>query len=323
MSLEAAKCPSCDANIEVPIDRETVYCAYCGSAIKSKAAIAYGKTVTIEGEVKVEGIATLEKLVQNAETYMQLNEYSKAKQTYEQIVKDYPEDYRGWLGLFLLQIRTASFAKIKDFDDSEKHYLNACNVIKSDVIKKQVEEIYETEWQTFLDKISNAIFDINYIQTFFLIFLKMPELFTEENSSNSFYSDGKWSIVSHIDVQKIYMLNVNKYLKKFLTEMIDIKVNLDRHMLHREKNINNSNYIFSENYFEYMKYKLIFRHGKLLIWSTHESNYRFLSYPIIDIINIPINKFNIFVERISKGLCPECGGEYNILKKCKSCGYKK
>ena len=30
MGLKAAKCPSCEADIQIPDDRENTFCAYCG-----------------------------------------------------------------------------------------------------------------------------------------------------------------------------------------------------------------------------------------------------------------------------------------------------
>lgn len=34
MSFEAAKCPNCGANIQVPTDIEEARCMYCGSSIR-------------------------------------------------------------------------------------------------------------------------------------------------------------------------------------------------------------------------------------------------------------------------------------------------
>lgn len=43
--------------------------------------------------------SNLEKLVKNAETFLKLEDKEKAKNTFQQIVDNYPEDYRGWWGL--------------------------------------------------------------------------------------------------------------------------------------------------------------------------------------------------------------------------------
>lgn len=62
-------------------------------------AIQLGK-VQIEGDVSVKGIAGLEKMMQNAATYVRINEFERALETYKEITEKYPEDWRGWWGCF-------------------------------------------------------------------------------------------------------------------------------------------------------------------------------------------------------------------------------
>lgn len=45
------------------------------------------------------------RLVQNAATYLKLNNYEMADETYTQIIKEYPEDYRGWWGKIICSTR--------------------------------------------------------------------------------------------------------------------------------------------------------------------------------------------------------------------------
>ena len=52
MTLTAAVCPCCAANIEIPEGRDRCFCAYCGSQILTEAALAFAK-VRIEGVVQV------------------------------------------------------------------------------------------------------------------------------------------------------------------------------------------------------------------------------------------------------------------------------
>jgi DNA-directed RNA polymerase subunit RPC12/RpoP len=68
MALEAAKCPNCAAEIQVPDDREDTFCSYCGSKIKTKAAIGYMQ-VEVKGKVQIDTNPTVEaKLRRGRET---------------------------------------------------------------------------------------------------------------------------------------------------------------------------------------------------------------------------------------------------------------
>ena len=45
--------------------------------------------------------ASLERLLQNATTYLMLDDYIASEGVYDKVTKDYPEDYRGWWGLIV------------------------------------------------------------------------------------------------------------------------------------------------------------------------------------------------------------------------------
>lgn len=64
----------------------------------------------IQKEIPVIGSASssLERLLQNAQTYIKLENYSSAEETYTMVTKKYPEDFRGWWGLIVCQTRNFS-----------------------------------------------------------------------------------------------------------------------------------------------------------------------------------------------------------------------
>ena len=327
MPFEAAKCPSCNANIEVPAEKETVFCAYCGSAIKSKAAIAYGNSVRIEGEVKVEGIATVEKLVQNAQTYEKLNENDKAFKVYKQITEEYTNDYRGWLGVFLVGMKTCFFLESAterpcDYATSEKCYKNAYNLADS---KMELEKIYEREWLNLFDRISNGIYDISDMERCRIFFYTLI---------HSNYKTLKYPhIVSRIfdDLENNNIIADQKYIKNFLLLTYknakhfngnyyqDLKEN---HVIDFECDFINY------NYYKY-EYKLLFQCNKMFVWGVHVPNEETV-WLMVDINNKPVNLdeadkiiSKTEAKREAKGLCIKCGGGYSILGKCKKCGNKR
>lgn len=101
MSFVSVKCTHCGGRIELDDQREKGFCMYCGSQIVYKEAF---QNMELSGEVPIKGIADLEKLLQNAETFVKLEEYKKAAGILLDITDHYPEDYRGWWRLALFAI---------------------------------------------------------------------------------------------------------------------------------------------------------------------------------------------------------------------------
>ncbi len=73
----------------------------------SNGAIEKSATVNVVDKYSAN---VLGKLLKNGETYIRLENYSFAKETYAEITKDYPEEHRGWWGLIVCE--TENFSKI-------------------------------------------------------------------------------------------------------------------------------------------------------------------------------------------------------------------
>lgn len=54
--------------------------------------------------------SSIERLLQNGETYLSLDNYTSAEEVYITITKEYPEDYRGWWGLIVC--KTHNFSEV-------------------------------------------------------------------------------------------------------------------------------------------------------------------------------------------------------------------
>lgn len=85
---------------------------------------------------------SIERLLQNGQTYLKLNNYESAHEVYTTITKDYPENYRGWWGLIICATKnfsklisdqsslntwfgyTRQLADPKDFAEIEKTYID-------------------------------------------------------------------------------------------------------------------------------------------------------------------------------------------------------
>ena len=113
MPFVSVKCPSCGGNIQLDDSRESGFCVYCGAKVMYKEAVQ-----KVEGNVTVEGIAGLEKMLQNAQTFKKIGNFKKASELLTKITQEYPEDWRAWWQLFLDRSHNM------DTDFTEKFYKN-------------------------------------------------------------------------------------------------------------------------------------------------------------------------------------------------------
>jgi len=98
MPFVPVKCTACGGEIQLDDQLKSGFCVYCGSKVVFKEAV---QKMELSGSVTVHGIATLEKLLQNAETFHKLGYYEKELEILTQVTQGYPEDYRAWWRLAL------------------------------------------------------------------------------------------------------------------------------------------------------------------------------------------------------------------------------
>ena len=155
MPLVNAKCTNCGAALKVDNKLEAAVCEYCGSAyIVEKAIQNYNYYVTnninadnvfIMGKGDVEN----ERLLKNAETNERFKDNNKATQIYQQVTEDYPYEYRGWLGLALIQ--SSSFNNVdldfREFSDLSSNINKAIMCAPAEKARS-----IQSQWNTYLDK---------------------------------------------------------------------------------------------------------------------------------------------------------------------------
>lgn len=109
MPLVPAKCTVCGAVLSIESTKEAAVCQSCGNAFVVENAInnynTYNNTVNniTADTVIVNAESEKEQLYRNAETFRKLGRYEKAKSYYDNLVKDYSDDWRGWWGLILCE----------------------------------------------------------------------------------------------------------------------------------------------------------------------------------------------------------------------------
>ena len=126
-------------------------CQHCGCKYTLEQAKALLGTV----ETTI-GKAELERLLKNAKMQYELGEFSEAEKTYTEVTKQFPDDYRGWLGLLRLEYRDYMYNDwATPYPESTKllqKHLNICKKLCSS--EKTVAEI-NNEWERFWNYIAS------------------------------------------------------------------------------------------------------------------------------------------------------------------------
>lgn len=81
-------------------------------------------TVKVDGPIEtIKGEAEKERLLKNAETFIQIKDFDKSKSLYLEVTKQYPEDYRGWFGLLTFYCKYCSNipSRYTNYNQSEDH----------------------------------------------------------------------------------------------------------------------------------------------------------------------------------------------------------
>ena len=121
MPLVPVKCTSCGGDIQLDDSRENGFCIYCGSKVVFRDAI---QKMELSGSVSVKGIADLEKLLQNAETFRKLGDTKKTYKILKETTEKYPEDYRTWWSLALIGINAPYDRSKNIFLEMNEYHLN-------------------------------------------------------------------------------------------------------------------------------------------------------------------------------------------------------
>ena len=96
----SGKCPNCGANLELDNEQTTAFCAYCGSKISVEEAAEKLK-IELSGKIEIDGINSVRKLYENAESYIKLKDYDNAFNTYRTIINNNPEEIPAYKGALI------------------------------------------------------------------------------------------------------------------------------------------------------------------------------------------------------------------------------
>lgn len=90
-NMSALTCDICGGNLAMNESGEFAICESCG--MKHTKERVKNKVQEIQGVVEItKGEAEKERLLKNAETFIQINDINKAEEVYKQLMADYPDD---------------------------------------------------------------------------------------------------------------------------------------------------------------------------------------------------------------------------------------
>ena len=149
--MQKLQCELCGSVDIARTDDGFFRCEHCGC----KYTLEQAKAMLGSVETTI-GTAELERLLRNAKAQYDIEQFDAAKSTYEEITKQFPDDYRGWLGLLRLEYRDYMYNDwATPYPESTKllqKHLNICKKLCSS--EKTVAEI-NNEWERFWNYIAS------------------------------------------------------------------------------------------------------------------------------------------------------------------------
>lgn len=309
MNLYNAKCPFCGEIIKVDKRDEATICSNCKKPFITIKAIQMHNQTLNEDSITINKNENLERMLQKAAFFQKIGEQQKAREIYEKVTDEYPEDYRGWLNLV---------------GKGNKHAIDIlykiCNPmptkIKEEISKRMIKDIEsEYTFENFKNTIAIPVrlweSDVKYCPCFFQ---------SGYNRAKEFIN--KYSEKKQLDILKRSMLETAS----------NMFINIDGDITGLGKSyIKNQNIVCIGK--EYSKYYLPNLIDGLLfwrlisdfsynVWDEHislKSNYVIVTK--LGTIEQRTKWWGTIRERKLSGTCIYCGGTFSIFSgKCKRCG---
>ncbi len=145
--MQKLQCELCGSVDIVRTDDGFFRCEHCGCKYTLEQAKAMLSTV----ETTI-GTAELERLLRNAKAQYDIEQFDAAKSTYEEITKQFPDDYRGWLGL--VQIYLRSYAGSSPQDVFVGHLIDWYKICLKLAPNENMAKEITHDWISFWDEVA-------------------------------------------------------------------------------------------------------------------------------------------------------------------------
>lgn len=107
MPLVKAQCPNCNGTLDIDKKKDAAICPYCGSAFIVEKAIQqfitnHNTINNIQTAIIQNGFSE-EKYEENGIVQLKLEKYQDASETFTKMSRDYPNNWKAWVGLSIAQ----------------------------------------------------------------------------------------------------------------------------------------------------------------------------------------------------------------------------
>ncbi|MBQ8922458.1 MAG: hypothetical protein IJ060_09925 [Oscillospiraceae bacterium] len=119
--LQAAMCPNCGAQLKVDASHKEAWCHACDSTILVTDAITnYNTIYHVQAENVYGAKASMKELLQKEKVFLQINDFAKLRNLYNEMVESYPQRHEGWWGLIYCE--TSGFRIQQSLENLEKWF---------------------------------------------------------------------------------------------------------------------------------------------------------------------------------------------------------
>ena len=145
--MQKLQCELCGSVDIARTDDGFFRCEHCGCKYTLEQAKALLGTV----ETTI-GTAERDRLLKNAQTQYEIGESNKAKETFAKVTEQFPDDYRGWLGL--VQIYLRSYAGSSPQDVFVGHLIDWYKICLKLAPNENMAKEITRDWINFWDEVA-------------------------------------------------------------------------------------------------------------------------------------------------------------------------
>ncbi len=144
MSIVAAKCTNCGANLEINQNLDAAVCPFCNTAFVVEKAINNYKVSIQNSSVNIYTYdLSYDEKYENANSFLTIHkEYLRSAELFEELVKLDPNDYRGWWGVVRSVTREFSYIGHNEMSKINRYADSAFRVCKDEGVCREIKSLW-------------------------------------------------------------------------------------------------------------------------------------------------------------------------------------
>ena len=312
--MQVIKCELCGSNEFTKVDG-LFQCNHCNT----KYTLEEAKKMMVSGTVEVvTGNAEKERLLNNAESFWSLERKDKAEDVFMQITNEFPDDYRGWLGLFKCKCRNNK-ELYGDYESTLSYFkelfFDLCD-IAAIIIK--LNSSVDQEIAAYIDKFLEELLEIPlykgaiYVEILKSSFNKLEGLkkyFLEKHKKVLAFDKIRYDLEAQQDLKLQVYDEIAQTSKIIYNSNNEDCPTVDHDNMYIERNKSIECLFYYENYIGFHICETV-KNLKLFISDNYDAFVIFeLNQSLDNIINEKIEE-ELQINRMNADVCLYCGSEF-------------